>query len=178
MDKPKEITYAFIDSQNLNLSVQGDIENKAGKKIYEGWKLDFKRFFIYLKDKYKVNKAYLFIGYVEGNEWLYRLLEDAGYVMIYKPTVVYKNGDKKGNVDAELVLHAMIEMPNYDKAIIVSGDGDFACLIQYLEEQDKLAKILVPNRFSFSSLLNKHRKYMAFVSDLRKKLELKRKKRE
>jgi hypothetical protein len=63
MDKPREKTYAFIDSQNLNLSVLYDKENKAGKKIYEGWKLDFERFFIYLKDKYKVSKAFLFIGH-------------------------------------------------------------------------------------------------------------------
>ncbi len=178
MDKPREKTYAFIDSQNLNLSVLYDKENKAGKKIYEGWKLDFERFFIYLKDKYKVSKAFLFIGHVEGNEDLYSFLERVGYIMVYKPTVNLKNGETKGNVDAELVLHTMIEMPNYDKAIIVSGDGDFACLIQYLEEQGKLAKIIIPNKFSYSSLLNKYRKYMAFVSDLRKKLELKRKKRE
>ena len=48
-------------------------------------------------------------------------------------------------MDAELVLHAMIEYPNYDKAIVVSGDGDFHCLIEYLEKQGKLARVLILN---------------------------------
>ena len=127
-----ETIYAFIDSQNLNLSVLKDLENNhTGEIIYKGWKLDFGRFFVYLKDKFKVDKAFLFIGYVVGNESLYEYLENTGYKVIYKPTLNYgKEGHTKGNVDAELVLHAMIEFPNYSKAIIVSGDGDYHCLIK------------------------------------------------
>jgi len=52
----------------------------------------------------------------------------------------------KGNVDAELVLHTMIQYPNYDKAVIVSGDGDFYCLIEYLEKKNKLLKVIAPNK--------------------------------
>jgi hypothetical protein len=56
MDDKAEIIYAFIDSQNLNLSVQKDIvKNGTEDIIYHGWKIDFRRFFIYLKDKYKGN---------------------------------------------------------------------------------------------------------------------------
>lgn len=129
--------YAFIDSQNLNLAIRDC-----------GWELDFNRFYVYLKDKYKVTKAFLFIGYVAGNESLYTSLQKAGYILVFKPTLAYKKGGDrltKGNVDAELVLHAMIEYPNYDKAIIVSGDGDFHCLIEYLQRQSKLLHVLIPN---------------------------------
>jgi uncharacterized LabA/DUF88 family protein len=167
--------YTFIDSQNLNLSVQKDIvNNDTGKMIYQGWKLDFRRFFIYLKDKYKVDKAFLFIGRVAGNEQLYNFLEDVGYILIFKPTLDYAEGKgriTKGNVDAELVLHTMIEFPNYDKAIIVSGDGDYYCLIEYLEMQNKLLHILIPNRHSYSSLLRKYSHFFIYISDLRVKLE-------
>lgn len=152
-----------MDSQNLNLSTQ---ELK--------WKLDFRRFFVYLKEKYGVEKAFLFIGYVDGNESLYTFLQKCGYIVVFKPTLEYKKGKHvyiKGNVDAELVLHAMIEYPHYNKAIIVSGDGDFHCLIEYLETRGKLLKVLVPNRYSFSALLRKFRKYFEFISDSRKKLE-------
>ncbi len=169
-----EIVHAFIDSQNLNLSVQNDIVNAAGVTIYEGWKLDFRRFFIYLRDKYKVDKAYLFIGRVVGNKSLYKFLEDVGYRVIYKPTLEYTDGKArftKGNVDAELVLHAMIEFPNYSKAIIVSGDGDYHCLIEYLEKQGKLSHIVIPNKTSYSSLLREYSRYFVFVTDLRGKLE-------
>ncbi len=179
MSKKSEIIYAFIDSQNLNLSVLKDINNKSGKKKYVGWKLDFKRFFIYLKDKYKVTKAYLFIGRIAGNESLYHFLENVGYTVIYKPTLEYKNGKEKaikGNVDAELVLHTMIELSNFDKAIIVSGDGDFNCLIEYLEAQEKLLKVMIPNKISYSSLLRKFRKYFVYISDLKSKLEYRNRK--
>ena len=174
MGDKAEVIYAFIDSQNLNLSVKTDIVDNTGTTIYKGWKLDFKRFYVYLKDKYKVDKSYLFIGRVAGNEKLYKFLEDVGYEVIYKPTLDYTDGKKKftkGNVDAELVLHTMIEFPNFDKAIIVSGDGDYYCLIEYLETQSKLSQIIIPNKISYSSLLRKYSRYMVYVTDLRAKLE-------
>lgn len=157
-----ETVYVFIDSQNLNLAIKEC-----------GWDLDFGRFFVYLKDKYKVKKAFLFIGYVAGNEALYTFLQRAGYILIFKPTLEYKKGKErftKGNVDAELVLHAMIEYPNYDKAIIVSGDGDFHCLIEYLEKQKKLKYLLIPNPRSYSALLRKFRSYFLYIDKLQKKL--------
>jgi uncharacterized LabA/DUF88 family protein len=164
--KKKEIVYAFIDSQNLNLGI---------RKGY-GWKLDFAKFRIYLQDKYKVSKAYLFIGNVPGNESLYGYLQNAGYILILKPTLEYRKGKRvfiKGNVDAELVLHVMIEYPHYDKAIIVTGDGDFYCLLDYLSKKNKLAMLLVPNRKRYSALLRKFLKKTFFLGGLRKKLEQK-----
>lgn len=158
---PKENNYAFIDSQNLNLSIQN-----------LGWKMDFKRFRIYLKEKYGVAKAYLFIGYIEGNNDLYESLQDAGFICVFKPTLVYKDGTVKGNVDAELVLHAMIQFPNFGKAVIVTGDGDFYCLVKYLLEQGKLKTVLIPNRLKYSALLKRFaQKNIAFMNELRKKLE-------
>lgn len=156
--------YAFIDSQNLNLGIK-----------HAGWKLDFKKFRLYLKNKYSVKKAYIFIGYVAGNESLYTYLQHAGYILIFKPTLEIKRGKTvtvKGNVDAELVLHTMIELPNFEKAIIVSGDGDFHCLIEYLVEKNKLLKILVPNK-RFSSLLRKfnNNNHILTISSLKSQLQ-------
>ena len=142
MLKNEMITYAFIDSQNLNLGIQ-DL----------GWKLDFGRFKTYLKDKYHVKVAYLFIGYVPGNELLYKYLQEMGYVCVFKPTLELPNGTTKGNVDAELVLHSMLELLNFDKAILVTGDGDFFCLAQYLKKRRKLGKIIVPDKNKYSGLL-------------------------
>jgi len=96
------------------------------------------------------------------------------YIVVFKPTLFYKDEDGneqlKGNVDAELVLHSMIEYQNYDKAVIVTGDGDFHCLIEYLEKQGKLGRLLIPNRKRYSRLLWKFRKYMDFLNYLEKKL--------
>lgn len=156
----KKENYAFIDSQNLNLGIQG-----------LGWKLDFKRFRTYLKDKYKVTKAFLFIGYIEKNQKMYDSLKKYGYVLVFKPTVVAKH-EIKGNVDAELVLHSMIQYQNYNKAVIVSGDGDFHCLIEYLDKQNKLEEVIVPNRKKYSQLLSKFMKYIDFMNDKQLKLGL------
>ena len=155
--KKKLNNYAFIDSQNLNLSIRS-----------LGWKLDFARFRVYLKEKYSVTKAFLFIGFVEGNNDLYISLQSAGFLCIFKPTLEYKDGTTKGNCDAELVLHAMIEYPNYDKAIIVTGDGDFYCLVQYLMEKEKFERVIVPNFFKYSALLKRFgRKQLSFMNDLK-----------
>jgi hypothetical protein len=49
-------TYAFIDSQNLNLSVQNDVVNRKGKYIKE---IRFSTIYIYL-EMFKVDKVFLF----------------------------------------------------------------------------------------------------------------------
>jgi len=153
--------FAFIDSQNLNLAIRD-----------QGWTLDFGRFRIYLADKYGVARAFLFIGYLPTNQNLYTALQQQGYILIFKPTLVLSDGRVKGNVDAELVLHAMIEYPNYEKAVIVSGDGDFHCLIKYLRDRHKLEKLIIPNRQKFSSLLREFVPMdVVFMNNLRGKLE-------
>ncbi|MFZ2414806.1 MAG: NYN domain-containing protein, partial [Minisyncoccia bacterium] len=141
--------YAFIDSQNINLGTQEDIFTKTGALVRKGWKIDFDKFINYLKTKFNVNQAFLFIGYIPENQALYTDLQKKGFILVFKPILKYKDSDGKekvkGNVDAELVLHSMIEFLNYDKAIIASGDGDFFCLIEYLQKSGKLLKILTPN---------------------------------
>lgn len=171
--KNKKIIYAFIDSQNLNLGTSNDIY-KNGREIYSGWKLDFKKFRKYLQDKFRVRKAFLFIGYIKKNEKLYRNLRSFGYEIVFKPTVKNHQGNQKGNIDAELVLHAaVVEYSNYDQAVIVSGDGDFYCLHKYLKEESKLLAIIIPNEKSASSLLKPFQKYKVFLIFEKEKLELK-----
>lgn len=168
--RKKQVVYAFIDSQNLNLGTSKDI-SRGRKKIYKGWKLDFKKFRRYLSDKYRVNKAFLFIGYIPQNKQLYRRLKTYGYELVYKPTTKDRLGKPKGNVDAELVLYAArIEYDNYDKAVIVSGDGDFYCLHGYLMKQKKLLHIIIPNKKSESSLLRKFQRYKVFLFREKEKL--------
>ncbi len=171
--KPKrETIYAFIDSQNLNLGTGKDLFNKNGKKIYKGWHLDFKKFRIYLADKFRVSKAFLFIGYIKGNEKMYDQLKSFGYELVFKPTTKDGLGKPKGNIDAELVLHsAAIEYKNYDKAIVVSGDGDFRCLYEYLIENKKLSRIIIPNIKAQSSLLKDFQSHKTFLEYEKNKLE-------
>lgn len=170
-ERPK--VYAFIDSQNLNLGTSKDIR-KRKKVIYKGWRLDYEKFRRYLADKFRVEKAFLFIGYIKQNVSLYRRLESYGYNLVFKPTVKDSFGKVKGNVDAEVVLHAAkIQYDKYDKAVIVSGDGDFYCLHEFLVKNKKLLGIIIPNDKSESSLLKPFQKYKTFIVFEKSKLELK-----
>ena len=158
--KNGENNFAFIDSNNLNLGV---------KEL--GWRLDFKKLRIYLKEKYGITKAYLFIGYLPENQELYRSLQEFEYVLVFKPVMKNKDGKPKGNIDAELVLRAMIDWDKYDKAVIVSSDGDFYCLVNYLYEKEKLKRVISPNYINCSALLKKAaREKIDFLDYQRNKL--------
>lgn len=168
-DKEKNLNnYAFIDGQNLYLAI---------KEL--GWKIDYKKFRVYLKEKYKVEMAYMFMGFLPDNQELYSFLQSVGYVLVFKPIVFNEDGYIKGNCDAELVLQAMADIDKYNQAIIVSGDGDFYCLAKYLDNKNKLGKILAPSNKNCSSLLTKVAgrmigKKVTFVGDLRHKIEYKK----
>lgn len=152
--------YAFIDTQNVILGVKKGL----------GWELDFQRFRVYLRDKYHISKAFLFLGYLKRNDSWYQVLRGYGYELVCKPVVERTGGEIKGNVDAELVLHAMLEFPNYAKAVIVTSDGDFHCLVEYLRQQSKLERLLIPNRMHFSSLYRKLMPQLHFMNGLEGKL--------
>ena len=98
-----------------------------------------------------------------------------GYTLVFKPVVEHSDGKIKGNVDAELVLHTMIEFPNYDKAVIVTSDGDFACLVEYLYGKQKLETVLSPASGSCSVLLKRAaREKIHFFENLRGRLAYKK----
>ena len=163
--KQKENNYAFIDSQNLNLGIQ---------KL--GWKLDYQKFKVYLAEKYGVKKAYMFIGFVVLNQSLYDRLQEAGFILEFKPTIPDADGKIKGNIDADLVLRATLGLNDYDKAIIVSSDGDFYSLVQHLYEKNKLKVVLSPDEENCSNLLKQTAKEKIwFMNNLRDKLEYKKK---
>lgn len=155
-----EDNYAFIDANNLYMAIS-----------QLGWKIDYKRFRIYLKEHYKVKKAYMFLGFKPSEQQMYNFLQDAGFTLIFKPILELKNGEVKGNCDAELVLQAMIDYKLYHQAIIVSGDGDFHCLIKYLQEKNKLKTVLVPSEKACSILIKKLLGgNLSLITDLKNKI--------
>ncbi len=53
----------------------------------------------------------------------------------------------KGNCDADLVLHAVrgCYEGEFDKCVIISSDGDYACLVSFLLEKNKICSIISPS---------------------------------
>lgn len=156
----KSGNYAFIDSQNLHRGIKS-----------LGWELDWQRFRVYLKEKYGVDIAYIFIGYLPENKELYLKLQKFGYILVYKPVIPNGDGGAKGNVDADLVLQAMLDFNNYNKAVIVSSDGDFYSLVKHLYEESKLEIVISPYKDTCSVLLKKSAKEkIVFINNLQKLL--------
>lgn len=158
--------YAFIDSQNLNMGIRS-----------LGWLLDYRKFRVYLKEKYGVVRAYLFIGYIPENNDMYSSLQKSGFILKFKPVLPNKDGLKKGNVDADLVLQAIVDFfeNKFDKAVIVTSDGDFYSLVKYIYDRNRLKAVISPYKKTCSTLLRKTaREKIIFIDNLRNKLEYKK----
>ena len=103
------------------------------------------------------------------------MLQDFGYVLVFKSVLHLSSGKTKGNVDAELVLQAMIDYSDYKKAVLVTGDGDFACLVHHLYKNEKLKRLIVPDKQRYSVFLRKEAKELIDnLTDLKIKLEYKK----
>ncbi len=140
---------AYIDGQNLYMGA-----TKSGPK----WYIDLARFRIYLRDKYKVNKAYYYLGYVNDGEIyqsLYESIQSAGFLLVFREHNSAMMGAKKGNVDSDIIFDAMKRLYKkeaFDKIVLVSGDGDYKSLVTFLINEKRFSKLLFPNKRYASSL--------------------------
>ena len=162
----KEHNLAFIDGQNLHLGTKQD-----------GWSVDLFKLRRYLKDKYSVVEAYYFLGYLqEENEELYKEIQKAGFIVFFKEHNQYALTKKKGNVDTDIVFEVMknlIDNNEFARVVLVSGDGDYKKLVEYLILKNKFKKVLFPNMKYASSLYKKlGNQYFAYLGreDTKKKI--------
>jgi uncharacterized LabA/DUF88 family protein len=128
--------FAYIDGANLHKGVS-DL----------GWQLDYKRFRVWLTEKYHVSRAYIFIGLIPKHKKMYTFLQEVGFTLVFKETTYDGHGRVKGNCDADLVLQMVRDAyeESFQTAVLVSSDGDYASLVQFLQEKKKLRAILSPS---------------------------------
>jgi len=162
---------AYIDGQNLYL---------ATTMRDDPWRVDLSRFRIYLEEKYDVEKAYYYLGYVqdgEHREELYDEIQTAGFILVFREHNSAMLGKKKGNVDSDVIFSVMKRMykkEDFEKIILVSGDGDYKMLVDFLIEEDRFKKVLFPDQKRASSLYKSiTRMYFDDLSknDIRTKIE-------
>ncbi len=154
--------YAFIDAQNIHRGTRA-----------AGWLLNWKSLREYLRTEQRVTKAFLFIGFLPGQEPLYASLKEAGFELVFKPTTTHTVDGKtvvKGNVDTDLVLQTLLEWDHFDQAILLSGDGDFLSLLKHLAQAGKLRSLVIPSARSASSLLGQFRRSTVSLDQLRPRL--------
>jgi uncharacterized LabA/DUF88 family protein len=136
--------YAFIDAQNVYMGTRA-----------AGWTIDAFKLRIYLSDKYHVRKALWFVGYLPEMQGFYTLLQKAGFIVVLKEVARDRGGMPKGNVDVDLTLYAVDLEDEYDTAVLLTSDGDFASLVRHLKEREKLEVVLSPHRANTSRLLRR-----------------------
>ncbi|MFA6136323.1 MAG: NYN domain-containing protein [Candidatus Paceibacterota bacterium] len=150
---------AYIDGANLHNGVAS-----------LGWNLDYKKFRVWLSEKYSIKNAYIFIGLISKYKELYKYLQECGFTLIFKEVIYDGNGKPKGNCDADLVLQSTRDAyeNKFDRSIIVTSDGDYAGLVKFLQEKQKLLVILSPNNQERCSILLKRTGVkIAYINDQR-----------
>ncbi len=160
----KLVNIAYIDAANLDKAL----------RLTLLWKLDYKKFRVWLNDKYKVEKAYIFIGLIPKYKDLYTYLQECGFTLIFKDVLFDKSGKAKGNCDSDLLMQASADLYEGDlnKAIIVASDGDYAPLIKVLVVKNKLKTILSPAPAKQCSVLLKRTGApIAYINDQKSLLE-------
>lgn len=149
---------AFIDGQNLHVNTKSN-----------GWKVNLARPRVYLREKYQVERAYYFIGAADDNHQnLYKMIQEAGFILIFRKHSLEMTGHKKGNVDTDIVFEVMrklADQEDFDKVVLISGDGDYFKMVDYLINKNRLEKLLAPSYRSMSSLYKQYidRAYYAFL---------------
>ncbi|MFZ1720639.1 MAG: NYN domain-containing protein [Candidatus Moraniibacteriota bacterium] len=164
---------AFIDGQNLYMGTAKHEQNP--------WRINLKRFRVYLEQKYGIAKAYYFLGYVqETRQELYEEIQAAGFVLVFREHNAAMLGKKKGNVDSDIIFHIMKKLykeEDFQKVFLISGDGDYKMLVDFLIEEKRFGKMLFPNRQFASSLYKKlGSEYFDYLESVRGKIETQKEK--
>lgn len=158
-----KVNIAYIDAANLD---------KALRSL--GWSLDYAKFRIWLKDKYQIEKAYVFIGLIDKYTNLYNYFTECGFILIFKD-VLYQNGITKGNCDSDLLMKAVSDYyeGELDKAVLVASDGDYAPLVKMLQTKNSIKVVLSPAVAQKCSILLKRTGVpISYIQDQRSILEL------
>jgi|SRR3989344_7074374 len=157
---------AYIDGANLHNGI---------KQL--DWKFDYARFRVWLREKYGVKQAYLFLGLVPKYKDLYTHLQEIGYTLVFKEVIFDDEGKAKGNCDADIVVLAMQDVyeNRFGSSILVSSDGDYTPLVKFLIGKNKIETIISPYETKKCSVLLKRTGVkIAYITDQKTILETKK----
>jgi uncharacterized LabA/DUF88 family protein len=130
--------YVFIDAANILYSQQT-----------LGWRVDYKKLKEYFEHECTVQGLYFYTGKVGANhkqQAFLQRLKNLGYQVTAKEVKRIRTGrntyEWKGNLDAELIIDALKNSDKFDTCILLSGDSDFAPLLDELKLQGKRVIIM------------------------------------
>ncbi|HEY4508829.1 MAG TPA: NYN domain-containing protein [Candidatus Paceibacterota bacterium] len=148
----------------INIYIDGNNLYRSAKEL--NFEIDYKKFRGWLRQKYHVANAYLFIGLVPDRVKFYEYLQECGFILIFKQTISV-SGVIKDNCDAELVLKTVSDFytKTFDKCLLITGDGDFGCLVEFLVDNSALSAVVAPDEKKCSILLKNKNIEITFLND-------------
>ena len=149
----------------INIYIDGNNLYRSAKEL--NFEIDYKKFRGWLRQKFNANNVYLFIGLVPERVKFYEHLQSCGYILVFKQTVSV--GEKiKGNCDAELVLKTTSDFytKSFTSCILITGDGDFGCLVEFLKENKVLDCVIAPDENKCSILIRNKNIEITFLNEL------------
>lgn len=122
---PEQRVGVLVDIQNMYYSA----------RVLYNKKVNFSEV---LKDAVSDRKLIRAISYgiktEEGlEEKFFESLEKAGYEVMTKDLQIFRGGMKKGDWDVGITIDAVKLADRLDVIVLVSGDGDYVPLVQYLQ---------------------------------------------
>ncbi len=158
--------------EKVSIYIDGNNLYRAATEL--GYKIDYKRFRNWLRQKYNPDQVYIFIGLIPSRISFYEYLQESGFILIFKQTISV-GGTVKGNCDAELVLKAVSDF--YTKSctscFLLTGDGDFGCLVEFLRDNSAIRGVLSPDESKCSILLRNKNIEITFLNALYHKFSTK-----
>lgn len=161
----KQITYAFIDASNI---IYGAANH--------GWKMDFVKLYSYLSTRFKVDKIYYYAGLDKDNLkqiHFYEKLQEFGYTLHLVPVKVFKDGKKKADIDSRMTFEMMKYFSQYDNAVVLSGDGDYYWVLEYLLLNKKSVKLIAHTKSTARELKKLFGEKFTDLSRIKNKIEFK-----
>lgn len=123
----------FVDVQN----VQETFERQGREVRYDALQ---RNLIIMGKHERQSYKFVAFVPYRRDDERRQRLIDALsfqGYRVVSKPVRERMDGSIKANMDIEMTLEILSMAEALDEIIIVTGDGDFCALVDYLSKKGK-----------------------------------------
>lgn len=150
-----------------------DVQNTHQRTVEQWWLIDWSRFFIYLKEKYKVDIIYYAVGYISKHQDLYEYLHSIWYTLLYKKTLILPDGTIKGNVDIDIAIQSMLDLCRnwLEKAYLITNDGDYNTLVQTFMDEWVLWWLIAPCEKTTSKLLKEMRCIILDLQDVKSKIQ-------
>ena len=146
MKKSKEQKVAvFIDVQNLY---------HTAKNVYKT-RVNFGQILRTAVDGRRLIRAFAYVIKTKSGEEkaFFDALSELGIEIRSKDLKEFYSGVKKANWDVGLAVDAICVAPGVDAIVIISGDGDFAPMVEYLKNQGKRVEVVAFGKTTAQELI-------------------------